>query len=279
VLPDASTNENGKTAGGMSAFKDGRSDLILFFERLIAWMLNGKMPGAAFLLARILALFSSLNAAETVAMEAYRVGEEARLVKEAIDKEMRATKKDDLATPGEVDKVVQGWTAQLYTSLKRWLSARGRELIVDVHVFTADAGTIAVQRMIDYYRSGQKMSRMGELVECFQRQLLASSLLKLLAVLRDCRDVIKASGVDAGPMLVTVVLKFLKSDAVLHAVAEKAATAQLELALLLKGLQDYHDIQGEVIRVAKVPALVAPVWTSSRPKETSASRGGNGKYD
>ena len=44
VLPDASMNENGKTAGGMSAFKDGRSDLIPFFERMIAWMLDGKMP-------------------------------------------------------------------------------------------------------------------------------------------------------------------------------------------------------------------------------------------
>ena len=30
VLPNASMNENGKTAGGMSAFKDGRSDLIPF---------------------------------------------------------------------------------------------------------------------------------------------------------------------------------------------------------------------------------------------------------
>ena len=116
VLSDASMNENGKTAGGMSAFKDGRSDLILFFERLIAWMLDGKMPGAAFLLARILALFSSLTEAETAAMEAYNVAEKARLVKEAIDKERRAAKRDEMPTSAEVDTVVQGWTAQLYTS-------------------------------------------------------------------------------------------------------------------------------------------------------------------
>ncbi|KAJ1481765.1 hypothetical protein T484DRAFT_1806196 [Baffinella frigidus] len=272
--------ENGKAASGMSAFKDGRGDLILFFERLVAWLLDGKMPGAAFLLGRILAQFSSLTAAETAAMETYHVAEKSRLVKEAIDKERRSAKKDEMPTPAEVETVVQGWAAQLYTALKRWLSARGRELIVDVHVFTVDAGTIAVQRMIDYYGSGQKMARMGELVEVFQRPLAAPSLLKLLVVLRDYRDIIKASGVDAGAMLVTMVLKMLKAEAVLHNVAEKAAGAQLDLALLLKGLQDHHDIQGDVILVVKVPAFVAPVWTAKRPdypKESTTSRGG--KYD
>ena len=114
-------------------------------------MLDGKTPGAAFLLARILALLSSLTPAETAAMEAYHVAEKARLVKEAIDKERRAAKKEELPTPAEVDTVVQGWTAQLCTALKQWLSPRGRELIVDVHVFTVDDGTVAVQRMIDYH--------------------------------------------------------------------------------------------------------------------------------
>ena len=50
--------------------------------------------------------------------------------------------------------------------------------------------------------------------------------------------------------------------------AENAATAQLDLALLLKGLQDHHDIQGDVILVAKVPeARMFFLWIGHFPRE------------